>query len=178
MLRIYLSDLASYNNGALVGKWITLPMTDEELRFLLCIVLREGEVAVKGTNHEEYFLTDWDWNTVTLFELDEYEDIFTLNSNLKLLELLTPLQLKAVKFILDEQITNDIEDAILKAVDVIIHSNQTLEDVAYDLMQECYEIDKLPSIISNNIDYEGISRDLEQYGTYFEVDNDIFEYIG
>lgn len=72
----------------------------------------------------------------------------------------------------------DIEDAISKADDVRVYENQNMEDIAYDLLQDCYSIDTLPSIIANNISYEDVARELEMDGTYFEMGNDIFEYIG
>jgi hypothetical protein len=53
-----------------------------------------------------------------------------------------------------------------------------MEDIAYDFINECYGVDSLPSIIANNIDYESIGRELEMDGRYFEVDSDIFEYLG
>lgn len=95
-----------------------------------------------------------------------------------LLQAQEPWELKAIKFILDEQYSCDIEDAILKAEDVIIHENTTLEAYAYDLMQELYNADLLPSILANNIDYEGIANDLELDGTYQKIGDDVYEYIG
>ena len=178
MLKVYLTDLAAYNSSTLVGKWITLPLEEVELHYAINEVLCEGEVAVNGINHEEWFISDYEWVNILLYSIDEYENVFELNNKLELLQEVDEYKLKVIKFILDEQFTNEIKDAILKADDVIVHSNQSLEDVAYDLMQECYDIDKLPAIISNNIDYEGIAKDLESDGTYFEVDGDIFEYIG
>ncbi len=178
MLKVFLTDLAAYNSGALIGKWIELPLTDLELHTAINEVLTEGEAAVDGENHEEWFITDYEWEAINLCSIDEYENVFKLNSKLELLIEVDEYKLKAIKFILDEQFTADIKDAILKADDVIVHSNQSLEDVAYDLIQECYDVDILPKIISNNIDYKGIAKDLESDGIYFEVDGDIFEYIG
>jgi len=53
-----------------------------------------------------------------------------------------------------------------------------MEDVAYSLLEECYGVDKLEPIVSNNIDYEGVARDLEYDGAYWEIGSDVFEYIG
>lgn len=178
MLKIYLTDLAAYNCGALVGKWITMPMEEIELHQVINEVLSEGEIAVNGENHEEWFISDFEWENIDLFDVEEYENIFELNSKLLLLQELDPNQMKRVKFILDEQYTYDIEDAILKAEDVIVYENTTLEDVAYDLIQDCYDIESLPSIITTNIDYSGIASDLEMDGNYYIVDDDIFEYLG
>ena len=79
---------------------------------------------------------------------------------------------------MSEGIVSDMDEAIEKAGEVIIHQNQRMDDVAYELLSECYGIDKLPSIISNHIDYESIGRELEMDGRYYEVGNDIYEYCG
>ena len=72
-----------------------------------------------------------------------------------------------------------MEDALEKLDNVILHENQSMRDIAYDLMDELYGVDyKLPAIIANNIDYDGIAYDLEIGGNYTVIDNDVFEYIG
>lgn len=53
-----------------------------------------------------------------------------------------------------------------------------MEDIAYNLIEECYSFENIPDIIANNIDYEKIGRDLEIEGSYYKVNNDIYEYIG
>ncbi len=178
MLQVYLTDLAAYNAGSLVGKWVQLPLTGFELSQAISEVLTEGEHAVDGENHEEYFITDYEWIDVDLKEIDEYENIYNLNDELKLLVDLDKDKLKAVKFLLDEGITLDIEDAISRAEDVIIHANQSMEDVAVELIESCYDLKDIPSIIANNINYDAIARDLEHDGTYWEISGDVYEYIG
>ena len=178
MLEIYLTDLQAYNEGYLVGKWIKLPLTPFELNQAISEVLSEGETISGTENHEEYFITDWEWYNHKFQDIHEYENIYTLNEMLHLLEDKSDYELKAIAFLLSQNIVTDIEDAIAKADDVIIYENQSMEDVAYDLMQECYQADLLPSIIANNIDYEGIAKELEYDGTYYEVDSDVYQYLG
>ncbi len=181
MLKIYLTDLAAYNKGYLFGEWISLP--SDNLDEQLSKILKAGEALCfleEGyyEEHEEWFVTDFEWENIDLCEVSEYEDIFKLNKSLQDIVDVEPYKLKAMGFLLSEGIANDIEDAFDKADDVIIYENQSLEDVAYDLMQECYNADALPSIIANHIDYEGIARDLEIEGNYTVIGNDVFEYIG
>ena len=180
MLKIYLTDLAAYNKGFLFGEWISLPMDDDELSEAINKVLRGGEaicaIEYGYEEHEEWFVTDFEWDDIDLCEVSEYEDIFKLNKSLQGIVDAEPYKLKAMGFLLSEGIANDIEDAFDKADDVIIYENQSLEDVAYDLMQECYNADALPSIIANHIDYEGIARDLEIEGAYTVIGNDVYEY--
>jgi antirestriction protein len=181
MLKIYLTDLAAYNKGFLFGEWVSLPCSD--LDETLSKILRAAEAMCfieQGyfEKHEEYFITDYEWEDIELFEIGEYENIFTLNEQLKLVESSGILELKAIRFLLSEQITSNLEDAYYKADDVTIYENQTMEDVAYDLMQELYNADALPSIIANHIDYDGIARDLELDGNYTVIQNDVYEYHG
>ena len=178
MLEIYLTDLQSYNEGDLVGDWITLPLADKDLANAISEVLHAGEAISGSKDHEEYFITDYTWQDVEFFPVDEYDNIYELNAKLQAIEEVDPYKHKAIAFLLSEGLANDLDDAINKAEDVIVHQNQTMEDVAYDLIQECYNIHELSPIIANHIDYQGIARDLEYDGTYFEVGNDVFEYVG
>ena len=178
MLKVYITDLASYNSGALIGEWFSLPCDEEELTLKIKQILTLGAKAVGDRYHEEWFITDYEWEDVNLFAVEEYEDIYKLNSNLGLIEDATSHNLKAIKFLLENGMATDVEDAVSKSGDVIIHENQNMEDMAYELMEELYGVDKLPSIISNNINYESIARDLEIDGNYFVIDDDIYEYVG
>ena len=54
MLQVYLTDLAAYNAGSLVGRWIQLPLDTFSLSQAIAEVLTEGEYAVDGEDHEEY----------------------------------------------------------------------------------------------------------------------------
>ncbi len=178
MLNVYLTDLQAYNEGHLVGRFIDLPISENKLAQTISEVLREGEVICGSGNHEEFFITDWEWDDVEFFSVGEYDNIYELNAKLQAIEEVESYKHKAIAFLLSEGLANDLDDAIYKAEDVIVHENQSMEDLAYDLLQECYGVDTLPSIISNNINYENVAKDLEMDGTYFEMGNDIFEYIG
>lgn len=78
---------------------------------------------------------------------------------------------------MSEQFTYNMDDALQQSDDVNIHENKTPEDVAYELLQKYYEVDKLPPLIANHIDYEGVERELEYDGNYFEVDGDVYDYL-
>ncbi len=178
MLQVYITDLQSYNEGDLVGNWVKLPLTKFELSQAIYDVLNEGESISESANHEEIFITDYEWDSYELQEIFEYKNLDELNDILWTLKLKSDHELKAIEFLIQNQLAINIEDAISKADDVTIHEHQNMEDLAYELMQECYQADKLPSIIANNIDYESIARELEYDGTYFESGPDVFEYIG
>jgi hypothetical protein len=178
MLQVFLTDAQAYAEGHLVGKWVQLPISKFELAQAFSEVLCEGEAVCGTTNHEETFLSDWSYDDYEFITVEEYSDVYALNDQLGLLELKSDHELKAISFLLSEGLAMDVEDAISKVDDVRVYENQSMEDIAFDLLQDCYGVDQLPSIIANNISYEDVARELELDGTYFEMGNDIFEYIG
>ena len=196
MLNIYITDLAAYNKGLLVGKWITLPLNAVDLLIAVDEVLKEGSKACYEMlgyyePHEEHFITDYEWvlddaDVGSLCEVGEYEDICKLNSMLQDLEDALNKSsnhdcgyyLKQIRFLIECGIAVNIEDAITKTDDVIVYENTNLSDLAYELIEDIYGVSKLPSIISNNIDYDQIANELRLEGRYYEIDKDVFEYVG
>ena len=85
-------------------------------------------------------------------------------------------QLKAMQFLHSYGITSSIQDAYNKADEVTIYENQTRDNVASTLMEELYNLEELPPILINHIDYAGIGQDLELEGGYTVVNCDVFEY--
>lgn len=177
MLKIYLTDLSAYNAGSLVGRWIEVPLDEEELSTEVQEILSKGASVVGGYNHEEWFITDYEWEDISLFDIEEYQDIYKLNEQLQLLNDLESYQLKSVSYLLGNGISNDIEDAINKLDDVVIHENQTMKDVAYNFIQEYYDIDSLPFILSSHIDYDALAHDMQIECNYTVQGSDVFEYL-
>lgn len=176
MLRIYLTDLQAYNEGHLVGNWIELPLTSFELQQALSEVLTEGENICKTTNHEEYFITDAEWDDVEVFEVGEYENLTKLNERIEYLHELESTQLRAVAFLLNEGLVKDLNEAIEKIDEVIVYEDCTMVDIAEQYIDEHCDLNGLSPLIINNIDYHGIAREFEMDSSYFEVDGDIYMY--
>jgi hypothetical protein len=172
-MEIYITDLAAYNNGHLIGEWVALPMDEDDLRAKITEILAMGAQVCGDSEHEEIFITDYESDLMTI---GEYADQFQLNEIAEQAENLSDCEVKAVKFLLNNYLVKDFNEALEKYEEVIIHESTTFEDLAYEFINECYGIDSLPAIIANNIDYEKIGRELEMDGRYFEVDGDIYEY--
>lgn len=174
-MEIYITDLAAYNAGHLIGNWIVLPMNTDELQAKMTEILTIGAEACGDGEHEEIFITDYECE---FMRINEYDSIEKLNEIAEAVEGLGEHELKAIRFLIENNLVNGFEEALEKYEEVIIHEGCTMEDIAYDFVNECYNIDSIPSIIANNIDYEKIGRELEMDGRYFEIDSDIFEYLG
>lgn len=175
-MKVFITDLEAYNAGNLVGQWHTLPMNEDLLAEAIENILRDGKNICEDTHHhEEYFITDYECEYISI---DEYANIAKLNEIAQMMEELNEDEIKAVSFLMDHYLVTDIYEAIEKYEDVRIHENSSMEDIAYDYIQDCYNLDDMPSIISNNIDYESIAKDMEIEGSFYKVDSDIYEYIG
>jgi len=176
-MRIYITDLEAYNNGHLVGAWSQLPMNEDLLAESIENVLQEGKSICEDEHfHEEYFITDYECDYM---EIEEYSNLDKLNEIAEAMESIDEDGVKAINFLIENQFVKDIFEAIESYEESVrIYEDSTMEDIAYNLIEECYNLDDMPSIIANNIDYESIARDMEIEGSYYKVDSDIYEYIG
>jgi len=177
-MKVYITDLEAYNNGVLVGRWITLPMDRDLLAECVEDTLNDGRRACKHSHHhEEYIISDFECEYMTTIE--EYSPINKYNHIAEAMEDIDEDGVKAVRFLVENNLVKDIFEAIESYEDSVrIYEDSTMEDIAEDFIEECYNLDDIPTIISNNIDYEAIARDMEIEGSYFKVENDIYEYIG
>lgn len=147
-MEIFITDLAAYNNGYLIGEWVSLPMNQDDLKAKINEILTIGAEACGDNEHEEIFLTDYECDYL---EIGEYDNIFKLNEIAEQADGLNDHELKMVRFLLRNGLVKDFEEALEKYEDVIIHEDSTMEDVAYGFLNECYNLNDLPSIIANNI---------------------------
>ncbi len=164
MCKIYLTDLQSYNEGALVGKWITLPC--ENIHEELQLILKTGEQVTKSPNHEEYFITDYEAD----FTINEYSSLDKINELAEQFEELDEQDLKKVKFLEWQGETTEQALELYNLVDV--YEDMSFEDLAYELVENgCFGT--IPdNALSSYIDYEAIGRDLSF--DYTELDGDLF----
>lgn len=172
-MEIFITDLAAYNAGYLIGQWVSLPMDTQDLHAKIAEILASGAEVCKDDEHEEIFITDYECDLVSI---GEYDDIFSLNTMAEKSESLNNYEIKAVRFLLSNNLVKDFDEAMERFEDVIIHESISMEDLAYEFVNECYSIDSLPPIIANNIDYQAIGREMEIDGQYFAEDGDIYEY--
>lgn len=172
MLEVYLTDLAAYNKGFLIGEWVSLPCDNLEEK--LKKILKKGSSLCffeEGyyEEHEEFFITDYEWEEVELFKIGEYEDIFQLNEQLSNYTFDNE-DLKKISFLLDQGFS--FEDSISKIEEVIFYKNMRLEDVAIELIEEGL-FGVIPENIQSYIDYEKIGRDLS-YDGYTETNEGVY----
>ena len=158
MLKGFITNLGKYNEGILQGEWIDFPISEDELEEVL-------ERIGINEEYEEFFFTDWECE-VDIDALDAYEDIDAINElaeNLEEFERYDEIdKLEAIM----EATGDNIFDAITYMDDAVFYSGYTLEEVAEEIVSDCYD---LPEIALRYFDYEAFARDLSFDG-YTETD--------
>ncbi len=158
--KIYLTNLAKYNQGRLVGKWIDLPLPEEDLQKSLEDILG---------NDQEAFITDYE----APYRIEEYDNPFELNKFAEQLDELDDYDQQKVFYLMD--ITGyDRDEALEHHEDVTYYPQMTLEDVAYELIEDGIFGD-IADNIKGYIDYAKLARDLGIDG-YYETENGVFGY--
>lgn len=171
MMNIYLTNLGKYNEGELVGEWVQLPISNEELQKVF-------ERIGINKEYEEYFITDYECD---FYEIGEYESINTLNEIAEKIDNLDEEQEQVVKVLMSE-CGYDLDDAIEKAEsgDYRIYTDcNDMTDVAYAVVEECDYLRNVPETVARYFDYEAFGRDLGIEGSFHFLDNgDCIEIIG
>lgn len=78
-IKVFVSNLAKYNNGELNGQWTSLPVEDVNRDILDKIDLGGDS---KHGYHDEWFISDYE----APFHVDEYESLYALNRLAEALE--------------------------------------------------------------------------------------------
>ena len=167
MLNIYINTWGNYNeHGADGGEWITLPMDEDDLQIKL-------DQVAEAMNDEdpEWFVNDYEWTTdMKIFEVHELDNYFELNEQLNDLDNLDEWEREEIAAAVDA-FGYSFMEAYEKQQQgyFILYHNQDLEDVAYDLVNECYFTKDTPDIFERYFDYSAFARDLG-YDGYVETE--------
>lgn len=79
IIKVFVSNLAKYNDGELTGQWTTLPVDDVNKDILDKLDL--GGDSKQGY-HDEWFISDYE----APFKINEYDDLYDLNELAEALE--------------------------------------------------------------------------------------------
>ena len=154
----YITNLGKYNEGELIGEWITFPIDDDELNEVFKrIGLNHYDEDMDDviTGYEEYFFTDWETNFDSAF--GEYENIDDINEFAEQLQEWDEDTFKAAcEYWGVNYVDVESPDGYLLLSDVLNES-----DLGYYYAFESggYEIDQ-NSIVGRYFDYERFGRDL------------------
>ena len=144
-IRIFITNIAKYNEGYLVGKWVDLPLSEDELW---------AEVREVLGSDEEHFITD----SEAPFKIHEYDSITDLNALAAELQGMDEDDIIKAVFLVNEH-GYAFKDAICKVGDVDYYPGMTLKDLAEEFVNEGL-FGEIPEKIQGYLDYDAIARDL------------------
>lgn len=152
MVKVFVNTWGNYNeNGADGGQWITLPMDNDEL----CEKL--DEIAEAMNDHDpEWAIHDYEWECEDFGSVSECENIAELNECAQELENMQEWERETAAAYLEAE-GGSLRNAIDSVDRCTLYAGQDMEDVAYDMLNECYEI---PDYLQNYIDYAAFARDI------------------
>lgn len=145
----FVTNLDAYNMGNLIGEWVEFPITAEE----------ETELLERIGNPEEVFFTGWDG--------ENFGEFISIDEVNELAEDLEAVDADIVAAIMEVD-GSGLREAIDRVDAVTFYEGMTLEDVAYEMVDEM----NLPEFVRTYFDYEAFARDLGIDG-YYEVSNGV-----
>ena len=173
-ISIYLTNLGKYNEGELIGAWVQLPVSDDELNDVLDRIGISEQPNEKGNYYEEYFITDYDSDLE--IQIDEYESISTLNDIAEMVKDFGEDERIAFKAFKDEGYDLEYAVTCVQDCDYRIYSDcDDMEDVAREYVEETCLLSGVPEEVTEFFDFEAYGRYLEMEGNFVNVENYIVE---
>ncbi len=158
MLNIFVNTWGNYNeNGADGGEWITLPMDADELE--------EKLQAIADAMHDddpEFFINDYEFTCdIELGDVGEMDSITEWNERCTEAEALEEYELEEIAAAM-EAWDYTFAEAMEKQRNgmFVFYSGWNLEDVAEEIVRDCYFTRDTPDIFERYFDFSAFARDL------------------
>ena len=162
LISVFLNTWGNYNeNGADGGFWVNLPCDIEET------LERLAKSTGENIDEMEVFINDYDTD-INGLEISENSNIEALNDIAEQLEALDDYDIEKLEAILEAD-GGSLENALENMDDYTFYAHMSLEDVAYEIVEECYN---LPDFALQYFDYAAFARDLGFDG-YTETENGV-----
>lgn len=168
-IKIFLTNLGKYNEGELVGEWVTLPVDDFQPIL--------DKIGIND-QYEEYFITDYE----APFEIGEYDNIKELNEIADEIKDFDETEILVLRDLVDMH-NYDVKEAIKKVADgdYLFVEGDTKEDLAYSYIDMIGGLS--PDFVGQDtleryFDYEAYGRDLDLGGDYSKAYDDEDNFIG
>ena len=172
MIKLYVANLGKYNEGELVGRWITLPMdmNDFKENFL-------PSIQIDNIQYEEYAIHDYETDIKEL-KISEYDNIEELNEMAETYDNLGEDEKKTVNAIIDWGYYNGgdcIKEAIENVDDFRLNENITNDEEYGNYIIEEGLMGDIPDNIIMYIDTERVGRDAYLNGECYYSNNGLIE---
>lgn len=164
MLKIYVTNLRKYNNGKIIGEWVSLP----------CEGLEEVLNEISNNGNDELFISDYETD-INGLKIGEYEDILQLNEIAEEIDNLSDDEVIALQAYLEEYNMEQALDEVRQGNYRIYYNCDNMEDVACQVVNDCGLLDGVSETLKGYFDYEAYGRDMDIEGTFIQIDNSFVE---
>lgn len=155
-IRIYVADLAAYNNGKLHGVWIDATLDPDDIHEQIQTMLAESPEEFA----EEFAIHDYEG--FDGYSLGEYEGIETAHEIACFIEEYPGLAGELLNYF-----GGDLDEARKAVEDNYSGCYKSLVDYVQDLTEETSQI---PENLAYYIDYERMGRDMEMSGDIYTIE--------
>ena len=174
-LNIYLTNLGKYNEGELVGEWLNLPLSEEEIEEAMKRI-GIGDADDFGQPYEEFFITDYD-SYIGDHDYGEYADIYEINEMIQEISdyITTEDELELFRTLRNENLSYDEALNIIREKRYVIYSNcKSMEDVAREIVDNTGLLIGAPEVAIRYFDYASYGYDLKKEGYFREIKCDTY----
>jgi len=167
LTRIYVGCLTSYNCGFLHGKWIDANKEADEIRDEIAEMLADLSNPYRKQypqeNFEEFAIHDYEG--FGDIKLSESHDLDVVS---RLAELIQEHGAEIVDAAFDH--VNSVDDIESFIEDNFCGTYPSLEDFAYELLEDSGQLESLPEQLQPYFDMKAYARDLQYGGDIFSVE--------
>lgn len=167
---IYIANLRKYNEGYLVGGWLPLPTTEDELQEFL------EDVVKIDDEHEEYAIHDYE--TYLDIKIGQYDDIMELSEQIETIEGFNNHEYEAFQAYIECESSNldDAIECIQSGRYSFYPGINNYSDLGERYFHDLGYASLVPEYLHEYIDFKKFGEDYGEYGIitsygYFEVTN-------
>lgn len=173
-IRVWVGNLGLYNEGYLVGEWLSLPADDDELSacFERIGVAEGSNVDELGTVYEETILNDYE-TSIPGLQLDEFGDLDEYNEIARWYSELDDSQKAIAAARLENGATYDELANDRYFDDAGVYQERDIQSAICELVEELGGVSELGrETLERYFDWEAFARDVQLEGDWHEVEID------
>jgi antirestriction protein len=186
MLNVYVANLGKYNEGELIGQWLSLPASEEEIqKMYVNIGIAEiingqftfGKIEIENGYdyvYEEYAIHDYECDIEGL-EIGEWDNVEKLNEKVKMIESKQDYEIEKAATLVEGGYYDDI---IIALENIDKHTDVTMEhhslfneefNLGYAMIEQLYGgIENLDrATLEQYFDFEGYAKNIINAGCAF-----------
>lgn len=160
-LEVYIENLHNGKNA-----WIELPTSD--------IVINKVLEEINPGGLHDVIIADYETD-ISGLKVSEYDNILELNTIAEEIEGMYDDEIIALQAYLEEYNMEQALDEVHQGNYTIYYNCDNMEDVAYQVVNDCGLLDGVPEEVKIYFDYEAYGRDMEINGTFIQIDNSFVE---